>query len=286
VNDERGPIFIGGLSASGKTQLRVVLGAHPDLSLTRRTYLWNRYYGRFGTLASDENLDRCFAALAADEAVQQLHPDWDRLRRDFGRGTGSYARLFSMLHEQYAAQEGKRRWGDQLRDVECFADVIFAECGNARMIHMVRQPGSVPTSRRKVGLETAMWLHSAEAARRNRRRYPANYRVVHYEALVSNTSETVRDICAFIDEEFTDSMEEAIAQLGFGAGEAEENDPRVESFIDLYTRRAAAELGYEREAQPLRELVTQAAPIWPANRARMAAWRHVRGVPLDKQARP
>jgi hypothetical protein len=285
MNDERGPIFIGGLSASGKTQLRIALGAHPDLAMTRRTYLWSRYYGRFGTLARDDNVDRCFAALAADQDVQQLHPDWDRLRREFGRANGSYARLFSMLHEQYAAQEGKRRWGDQLRDVECFAEAIFAEYENARMIHMVRHPGSARTTRRKVGLDTAMWLHSARVAQANRCRYPANYRVVHYEALVSNPTETVRDICAFIDESFTDSMEEAIAQLRFGAGEGDENDPRVESFIDLYTHRAAAELGYAREAQPLRELVSQAMLIWPANRARMAAWRRVRGAPLDRQVR-
>src|SRR5215510_13660774 len=117
MSDARGPIFIGGLSASGKTQLRLVLGAHPELSMTRRTYLWSRYYGRFGTLARDENVDRCFAALASDRDVQQLHPDWNRLRTEFAGGSGSYARLFSMLHEQHAAQEGKRRWGDQLRDV-------------------------------------------------------------------------------------------------------------------------------------------------------------------------
>jgi hypothetical protein len=286
MSSESGPIFIGGLSGSGKTQLRVVLGAHPELSMTRRTYLWSRYYGRFGTLASDENVDRCFAALAADRDVQQLHPDWDRLRAEIHDGRGGYARLFSLMHEQHAEQEGKRRWGDQLRDVECFADVIFAECENARMIHMVRHPASARTSRRKVGFDTAMWLHSATTANTNRLRHPANYRVVHYEALVSNPTETVRAICAFIDEQFTDSMEEAIAQLCFDDEENESNnDPRVDSFIDLYTRRAAAELGYPRETQPLRELVSQAIPIWPANRARMAAWRMVRGGPLDKQAK-
>ena len=31
------PIFIGGLSYSGKTPLRIMLSAHPNILLTRRT---------------------------------------------------------------------------------------------------------------------------------------------------------------------------------------------------------------------------------------------------------
>ena len=164
MHDNRGPIFIGGLSASGKTQLRMVLGAHPELSLTRRTYLWNRYYGRFGTLSERTNIDRCFAAMAVDEDVQRLHPDWERLRCGL-RDDSNYVHLFSALHEQYAEREGKRRWGEQLQFVECFADPIFEGFPDARMIHMVRHPAGTISNRRKVGWDVAMWLHSAAAAR-------------------------------------------------------------------------------------------------------------------------
>ena len=38
-----GPIYLGGLAHSGKTPLRAALGAHPDVSLTRKTGLWDRF---------------------------------------------------------------------------------------------------------------------------------------------------------------------------------------------------------------------------------------------------
>ena len=60
--DERGPIFIGGLSQSGKTELRLALGAHPSIELTRHTDMWDRFYGRYGNLGRPRNLDRCLAA--------------------------------------------------------------------------------------------------------------------------------------------------------------------------------------------------------------------------------
>ena len=99
----RGPIFIGGLSGSGKTQLRLVLGAHPDISMTRRSYLWNRFYGRFGSLDDPENFERCLAVMAADRDVQRLDPDWVRIRRELLAGQPNDARLIGLLHDHYAA---------------------------------------------------------------------------------------------------------------------------------------------------------------------------------------
>ena len=53
-----GPIFIGGLSFSGKTTLRLMLSSHPVIVLSRRTYMWQRFYGRYGDLRRPENLER------------------------------------------------------------------------------------------------------------------------------------------------------------------------------------------------------------------------------------
>jgi hypothetical protein len=282
MNDNRGPIFIGGVAASGKTQLRVVLGAHPDLSLTRRTKLWNRYYGRFGALSDPGNLDRCVAAMAADEDVQRLNPDWDRLRREYRTGEDDYARLFAALHQQHAQRQGKRRWGEQLQFVECFADPVFAAFPDARLIHMVRHPAATIASRRKVGWDVATWLHSAVAARNNQRRYGERYRVVHYEALAARPTETVREICAFIGESFTAAMAEVLADLHLDPPDVG-GDRAVASFVDMYAGRTLFELGYEREVRPARERFAQVLPIWPVNRLTMTAWRVTRGAPLTRQ---
>jgi hypothetical protein len=215
-----GPIFIGGRAHTGKTPVRIVLGAHPDISMTRRTHLWDRFFGRFGDLSEPRNLERCLETIAADPGAAQLHPDPDRIRRELLGGPATYARLFDLLHRHHAERLGKRRWGDQLGGVERFADAIFAGYPSARMIHMIRDPRrDAGRCRRRwaaVGWETARWLASARLAERNRRRYPGRYRVVRFESLVAAPDDTLRGLCAFLDERFEPSMQRAVATIGLG----------------------------------------------------------------------
>ena len=51
--DRDGPVFITGLDLSGKTRLRRLLGAHPDLYLVRSTALWTGDDDRYGDLADE-----------------------------------------------------------------------------------------------------------------------------------------------------------------------------------------------------------------------------------------
>ena len=289
ASSERGPIFIGGLSGSGKTQLRLVLGAHPDISMTRRSYLWNRFYGRFGSLDDPENLERCLAVMAADRDVQRLDPDWDRIRRELLAGQPNDARLIGLVHDHYAQGLGKQRWGEQLRFVECFADPIFANFPTARMIHMVSDPRTAVTGASsssgprpgKLGWELAVWLHSAELAQRNLRRYPDRYRVVHRETFAAQQKETVEDLCAFVGEEYVPPVADAVRSLRF----SETAPSRTAPLVDLYTRRALTSLGYERASRSPRRRHLVALTAWPLNRATMTAWRMTRGGPLTRRAR-
>ena len=137
---ECGPIFIGGLDNSGKTALRLALSSHPNIAMTRRTYMWTRIYGRYGDLAADANLERCLAALLGLKDVRAMKPDAERLRQEFRQGEATYGRLFSLLHEQFAEQLGKPRWGEQEGRLERYADALFAAYPTARVIHMVRDP--------------------------------------------------------------------------------------------------------------------------------------------------
>ena len=217
-----GPIFIGGLSYSGKTPLRIILAAHPDLSLTRKTYLWDRYYGRFGDLRDPRALDRCLRTLEADRSLAALSIDPDAVRRGFASGPATYARLFGALHGQAAARLGTRRWGEQLGFVERYADRIFADFPEARMIHMIRDPrqrlAAMLDAQRprpgQLGWETAKWGRSAELAMRNQVRHPDGYRVVSYATLVDDSEATVRALCAFIGEDYVSEIAEEVDRFG------------------------------------------------------------------------
>jgi hypothetical protein len=249
---ESRPIFIGGLSFTGKTQLRMMLSAHPDILIARRTHLWDRFYGRFGDLGEPKNFERCLEAMLAAKPIQELAPNLEQLRREFAQGPATYERLFAGLHAQNAARAGKKRWGDQLGFIERYADRIFAAYPSARMIQMVRDPGtrsgeSRETSHRlvgRIGWETAQWLRSAQLAKRHQERYPGRYLVVQYEQLFTRPEETLRRICDFLEEEFQPEM------LDFGEIEAHAVNgghvlmDRDLHFIRSYAGEAMKSLGY------------------------------------------
>lgn len=202
-------IFIGGLDRSGKTYMRLMLNSHPDLALTRRTDLWPRFYGKFGSLDDDRSLNDCLRTLEAHKHIGALGIDFQALRADFVLGERSYPRLFALIHQRYAQELGGKRWGDQSELVERYAAPIFAAYPAARFIHMMRDPRDrYEAVKRKsdrrggVGAATARWLYSAALAQENAHRYPDRYLVVRYESMVMFPEETMRDVCAFIGETF------------------------------------------------------------------------------------
>jgi hypothetical protein len=209
-----GPIFVGGVSRSGKTLMRGLLSSHARIIISRRTEMWPRFYGRFGDLGHDDNFERCLAAMLRRNQIVDLSPDLDRLRRDFHRGESTYARLFALIHEQYAERCGKSRWGDQTGGLEKMAKEVMGAYPGVRFVHMVRDPRDRyvalierrPARWLTLERSTMHWIGSAVLALRNSLRYPESYRAVRYEALVSRSEETMREVCAFLGEDFDPAM--------------------------------------------------------------------------------
>ncbi len=210
----RGPVFIGGLDRSGKTYLRLMLAAHPGFAVSKRTGLWTRFYNKFGDLARDADLDRCLGAMADHKHLRSLELDFQRLRRDFGPGPRSYARLFALIHEQYAERLGKPRWGDQTELLEEYAEIILSAYPEAVFIHLLRDPrdryeavlSKSPDRRGGIGAATARWLYSATLAERNREAFPSRYLVVRYETMVGQPEATMKNICNSLGEEYHPPM--------------------------------------------------------------------------------
>jgi Sulfotransferase family len=209
-----GPIFLGGASRSGKTLMRWMLSSHSRIVVTRRTEMWPRFYARFGDLRRPENFERCLGAMLARAHIASLATDPDRLRRDFWRGPPSYGRLFALVHEQFARRCGKARWGDQTPLVERFTGELVSAYEGTRVIHLIRDPRDryeAILERGRQGpfcVQRSMtnWLVSAALAARNAHRYPGAYKVVRYETLARRPEETMRDVCAFVEEDFEPGM--------------------------------------------------------------------------------
>src|SRR5581483_4780575 len=209
------PVYVVGADRSGTTLMQALLASHPHLAFSdKASNLWTYFYKQYGSLARRENFERCLAAMLRYNHVQALYPDPECIRQEFLEGEPTYPRLFALLHEQYARQIGKPRWGDRSTYVERFADEIFKAYPSAKMLHMVRDPrdryaSSITRWQRgegKVGGGAARWLYSMHWAKRNLARYPDRYLLVRYESLTMQPEETLHEICEFLAEPFDPAM--------------------------------------------------------------------------------
>lgn len=265
-----GPIYITGISYSGKTQLRLMLSAHPNIVITRRTYMWSRYRDRFGDLRDTKNLQSCIDAMLTSEHIQALDPDRDRIGRELGRGEASYGRLFALIHQHHAERLGKRRWGDQDRAVQWDTDSLLSVDPRTTIVHMVRNPidrlgeslGRVPRRRVKLGWETALWRHSASLAVRNQEKYPRNYRILQCERLFLAPERALQELCTFLGEDFAEPMlaVDGLTEMGVAAKRGDPQTrvasrghigqgigqltPRERAFVRSSAAKEVAALGY------------------------------------------
>jgi hypothetical protein len=251
--------------------------------MTRRTYLWTDFYGRFGDLGRATNLDRCLAAMAAADGIRELQPDFTAIRCEFIEGEATYRRLFALIHRQHAARLGKPRWGDQLGLAEAFADRIFEAYPDAVLIHMVRDPR---TQRMRRGLRNAgslgwavgRWRFSADLAARNERRYAGRYRVVRFESLMGEPEATLRSIAAFIGETYEPAMVEAMPIVAAARPDSLHARSAAD-FVHRYAGSRLDALGYSSDDDRATARPGIAVVRWPASRVAMLAWDTV-GAPV------
>ncbi len=307
---EQGPIFIGGPDRCGKTTLRAFLVSHPNISIPAiGSNMWSFFYGQYGDLSRRENFERCLDAMLHYKHVAFLKPDADRIRREFWQGEPTYARLFALFQQHHAEREGKPRWGDQTGLIERYADHVFAAYSGAKMIHMVRDPRDRyeaslalwPNGKGRVGGATARWLYSVEFAKRNLRKYPNRYKVIRYETMVSQPEEVLRDLCAFLGEDYTpvmltmDGAPEHRDKMIRGTDGQSGPSPvstdyigryrgviasREIAFMQRYAGRDMLAFGYSLE--PIEFSLPDRLHFyfvdWPVNVARMATWRAVEAI--------
>ena len=298
----RGPIFIGGLDRCGKTTLQAFLSSHPNIAIPAvGSNFWSFFYGQYGDLSIPENFENCLAGLMHYKHALYLQPDPNRIRNEFWQGAPTYARLFGLLHQHYAERLGKPRWGDQTGLVERYADQILASYPGAKMLHMIRDPrdryeaslAMWPNCKGRCGGATARWKYSVSLMKRNLAAFPDRYMVVQYENLVRQPEETLRRVCEFLGETYTQAMlsmdgspghREKLLQNADAServlsekyiGRFRTHVPPMEiAFMQQYVGQDMRQLGYNLDPIQftLKERVRYETVTRPANLARMTAW--------------
>ena len=283
---DNAPIFIGGVAGSGKTRLGARLKLHSRISLTRRTYLWRQFYGRFGDLSRARDRQRCLEAVLASPGVQALDVDPDEIRAAAGSAL-TYGALFALVHDHHARNQGKPRWCDQLGLVEAYADPIFDSFPDARFIHMIGDPRDPVTGRERpgeVGWKTGKWLTSVELAQRNESRHGAGYLVLLHEELLDDEGLTVKKVCEFLNEPFEESMIEDRADSGATIGFTPDRFGPRHRFVQTHTGEHMKRHGYTEIGAAPRRRSGPSLADWPADRLALAAWRRGRARAMARKA--
>jgi sulfotransferase family protein len=204
--------FVVGVGRSGTTLLRLMLDAHPELTIPPETHF-------VPELIAAARKRRATAERLAEIVVSQRQwadfgLDADELRRRYAAldalEAGPAVRVF---YELYAERAGKPRWGDKTPIYVEHMREIEAALPEARFVHLVRDGRDVALSRIRraldepppVGRIATNWKRRIAAARKQARRLD-HYFELRYEDLVADAESALRRVCDFVELGFDPAM--------------------------------------------------------------------------------
>jgi hypothetical protein len=217
-SEPQDPIFIIGTERSGSNLLRLILNAHPRITIPHPPHFM-RYFGAlsadYGDLAVERNRRRLVLE-ALGLLRRHIHPwphpvDADRVLAE------SEPTLFGVvaaIYEQHRRAEGKARWGCKSTFMVGYVDQVRARYPDARFVWLVREPRDVAASAKKHVFGPChpyrmarLWLAEQELAAAARDRLgPGVVHLLRYEDLVTDTEAELRRLCDFLGERFDPAM--------------------------------------------------------------------------------
>lgn len=210
------PFFIVGVGRSGTTLIRLMLNSHPNIAIPYETHFLTNYINqvdKYQPLSVDANLDRLITDMLDEELLKQwdVVPSLSEVReRVDGR---TLADVIDAIYGFYANEHGKKRWGDKSDYLNRMYEInqVFPE---TKFIHIVRDGRDVASSvmrmswgPRDIIAAAEWWQEYVRLGRSMGRMLPAGrYLEVKYENLVLEPEETLRVICQFLDEPYSEKM--------------------------------------------------------------------------------
>lgn len=234
------PIFIIGTERSGSNLLRMILTTHSRIDVPHPPHVL-KYFAplepSYGPLSDPARLD----ALATDVLrllAIHIHP-WecaiDRARLVAEADPPDLFGLLIGLQEQHMTWAGKVRWGNKSTFMVDHVDRVLARFPDARFLWLVRDPRDVAVSSQQSVFSpfhpyftACLWREQQERGLALEQRLgPAVLKRLPYESLLADPEAVVREICAFLGEQFEPEMlryhESGAAKRGAGLSESWRN---------------------------------------------------------------
>ena len=214
------PFFIIGSGRSGNTLLRRILQAHSELHIPPENHALGTaitVYRRNRGIAWPHLVDLVLGTFQFSRGFDLFDVDLRPLAeglREAPKGSRNLAHMLDSFYRFHARAHDRQctHWGDKTPLNTFNAFKIGSVFPDVRFIHIVRDGVDVAESYVRAGLiaehdEAARrWSSSIDAARRAKRRYPAQFLEIRYEALVHEPEQVIRSVCDFLAVSFEASM--------------------------------------------------------------------------------
>jgi hypothetical protein len=207
--------FIVGSPRSGTTLLRMMLDAHPELTVLPETHFLPELVEACENGATAEEAT---AVIVAHRRWGDFHLDQASLAARMGaageRPTASSA--LRAFYDLYAESQGKSRWGDKTPEYALLMTRIESLLPEARFIHVIRDGRDAALSRIRWRLQRTgepanverlakRWKRWIRRARKQGRQV-THYTEVRYEDLILDTEKTLRGLCEFLALDWDDAV--------------------------------------------------------------------------------
>jgi hypothetical protein len=253
MNRAETPIVVGGCHRSGTSMVRRILDLHPEIHCGPEVAFFRDFHDDY---FSDPLRHLRFTSTACDLVGEEEALD-------------VLGHAFVELHGRAASLAGKRRWADKAPE-----NVLYTRQwerllgGDWIMVQLVRDPVDTIASMLEAGFPLTLppdlqgridfYRRYTEAGFAFGKVAPDRYRRIVYEDLCRNPETVVRDLMAWLGEDFDDR------QLDFGRVSRLPGleDPKVAATDAVHTRSIdrGAEMLSKDEIAAIR---AQTADLWP-----------------------
>ena len=212
------PIFIVGCERSGTTLLRAMVNAHPNIAIPYESH-------RFSKMVSVSSpWEHVWTKRQVSAPIEEFlsHPKvsyWGLevnavLRELNVAELFRYADVLRAIYEAYARREGKRRWGDKTPINTFELPQLIVAFPDAQFVHIVRDGRDVYLSwsnvdwvRYDATTAAKRWRKFVQTAHSSGKQLsPERYFELRYEDLVQDPPATLRTLCRFLKEPFSERM--------------------------------------------------------------------------------
>jgi hypothetical protein len=205
--------FVVGLTRSGTTLLRMMLDAHPELTIPPETHF---VPDLIKAARAGGDAEAMLAAMTANRTWEDFGIGTEAMRARLERvDQGDGAAAVRAFYGAYAELQGKPRWGDKTPAYMLSVQRIGRTLPEARFVHLIRDGRDVALSQTARALneqppppdQAARWVKRIGKSREQAATLKGpRYVEARYEDLVRDPETTLRRICAFIELPWDEAM--------------------------------------------------------------------------------